>query len=216
MEIRIIFILLLLSFNSFSQKADLSVFIGSEATKLEEFFSDADDAFAFSNHDFDKRSYFVGLEIKQPIYKKFGLSIRSSFGRKYVKGHYASGFFGYKNLDYLHTYNSLLIKQGIFNWFAIKGGIGHNFLFRIKTNGSLIREYNYFGTINDEWVGITGASLAYKKLNLEILYAFGLEDHFVLFYSKPTRSFRIILGYKFKTLKWNFPKGRKKAKCPKL
>jgi len=202
-------------FSCFSQKTDFSVFVGAEATKFVEIdingvdleFGDVE----YSSHKFRQISWMAGVAIDQSVYKKVGLSLQSSFGRKYVDDITIVGdVFSLNGIDYLHVYNALLLKHELLSNFAISGGMGNNLHLASKTWKTWYWEFE------DEWIGIMSVSFSHKKLNVDLSYVFGIEDEHFLELTEPSKSFQLKVGYKFKTINWNWPRFGKKTKCPKL
>ena len=209
MEIRIIFILLLLSFNGFSQKADLSVFVGGEFSKMTGLdYESFEYGLYYPKHNFSQRSWFLGLSIDQPLYKKLGIEVRTSFGQKYLNGWVDGSLFRYYLPSYFHNYNSLLINQKVFKGFGLNAGVGNDLRYILKLFG---RGWN----LTNHWNLIAGTTIEYKELTVGIKYVYGLEKEPPFSLSR-VRAFRVSLGYKFKTFNWKSFRIGKKTKCPKL
>lgn len=213
-------LLIITSFKCFSQKTDLSFFIGGEFTRLVEVPDNPDiidDEFGYLSHQFNKKSILLGVGLEQPVYKNLRLQLRTSFGRKIVNGAYAWSAWGnFEDLNYWHSYNSVLIKHRLLNRISIGGGLGYNMFFKVKIGGHLDPYYNHTSSIPDEWLGLLNTSYKYKKYYFDLLYAFGVGDNFFLHSTQPSKSFRISVGYNFTTLNWKSLKRSKKANCPKL
>ena len=210
-------ILIVTSFKCFAQNTDLSVFVGGEFTRLVEIPESPDiidDEFGYLSHQFNKKSILLGMGLEQSVYKKLRLQLTTSFGRKYINGEYAWSSWGnFEDLKYSHSYNSLLIKHELTDRISFGGGLGYNMFFKVKTGGHLNPNNNQNASVPDEWLGLLNTSYKYKKYYLDFLYAFGIDDKFFLHPTQPSKSFRILLGYNFATLKW---KSLKRTKCPKL
>ena len=211
-KLLIISILGLFQIQLFAQKTTLNLFIGGEATKLNDDYGD--DVKIYLNDGFEAYSFLLGVGLEQELVSNFDLVLRASFGMKQVneisERDLADGGPPF-SINFPHIYNSFLIRKAIYKEVKIGGGIGYN-LFK----PSFRLEPGY----GKEFTGIVESSFSVKRFNVNLSYTFGLENYFLesekLFNLKtrPSKSFRLSVGYDIFSTTWK--KRGKKVNCPKI
>ncbi len=206
------FFLLFCSVILHSQNTKFNIFIGGEATKLNDDYGD--DVKTFLNEGFKAYSFFGGLEVEQNLGYNFDLMLRSSFGRKQVNDisdrDLADGGPPF-SINYPHLYNSILIRRNVYKQLKFGGGIGYNFF-----KPSFRFEPGY----GKELTGIIESSWSIKKFNINLSYTFGLENYFLEsekhfnLKTKPSQSLQLTIGYRLFNIEWK--KRGKKVNCPTI
>lgn len=197
---------------SFSQSTKFNIFIGGEATKLEDDYGD--DVKVFLNEGYKAYSYLVGVELEQPLLFDFDLLLKSSFVHKHVKDVTDQDFVDGGppfSITFPHLYNSILLRRNIYKQLKIGGGISYNLF---KPSSWLHDGYE------KELTGILESSLNIRRFNINLSYAFGFENVFLerenyfIFHTKPSKSFQLTVGYRLFNYVWK--KRGKKVNCPSI
>ncbi len=200
-----ILLLIFCSVHSFSQNTKFNLFVGGEATYLNEN-EDADLHVTpiYYNKAFQELSYLLGAEIEQNLFDDFDLILKASVGKKYVTNTYSGSFVPVLSYEFLHLYNTIAVRKNINKQLKVGGGVSYN-LAKFTLD--------YFDTHN-ELTGVIESNYNIKGFNFNLAYTFGLGKEYFFVGTKPSKSFQLTVGYRLFDIDWK--KKDKKVDCPTI
>lgn len=206
MKEKTLILLLVFAFNieGRAQTSNFGLLLGGEATKLEELNGVELNPTTpvFEDAGFRQLSFLVGGIFEQELAHSFSLLLKSSFGVKFVTNAYIGGIFMTDSFTYGHFYNSILLRKNIYNKIALGIGFGYDLFPKDRLDGKY----------RNEKVAIIDLSYSIKKYTLNAAYAFGTGKEFAIEATKPSKSIRLTLEYKF----WSPNRKNKKVHCPTI